>query len=460
MAGEWRSLTATEFCASVRDGTHDSPKPVEYGRFLVTSRHITGGQLDLSNAYKISQDDFDAVNIRSKVDRWDVLISMIGTVGEPCLIKDEPDFAIKNIGLFKSKGEVEGKWLYYYLRTAEAQHFIREQARGTTQQYIPLEALRKLPIPVPDNHKEMSAIVHILGTLDDKIELNRRMNETLEQMARALFKSWFVDFDPVRAKAAVRRQHPNWTDEQVSRAACPNLNPEIAALFPDSFQDSDLGEIPKGWKVIPLSEVTTLITKGTTPTQTDLNNAPISDEKVNYIRANCIEEDGSILIEKLLNIPLSVHTGILKRSILKSGDILYTIAGTIGRIALVEDWLLPANTNQAIAIIRPVSLVPPKFLILTMRQESFRQNLHSNIVHAVQANLSLGIIAKSKIIVPSIPTLSKLFAPVETILSTIINNRSQSRTLATIRDALLPKLISGEIRVKDAERFLKCRGVS
>jgi hypothetical protein len=114
MAGEWTLMRADEFCASVRDGTHDSPKEAIYGRPLVTSRHITSGRLDLNSAYLISQEDFDAINRRSKVDRWDVLLSMIGTVGEPCLIKEELHFAIKNIGLFKSKGETEGKWLYYY----------------------------------------------------------------------------------------------------------------------------------------------------------------------------------------------------------------------------------------------------------------------------------------------------------------------------------------------------------
>jgi type I restriction enzyme S subunit len=226
-------MPAEEFCASVRDGTHDSPKPVDRGRFLVTSRHITGGRLDLANAYLISQSDFDAINKRSRVDQWDVLVSMIGTVGELCLIKEEPNFAIKNIGLFKSKGEIEGKWLYYYLRSPDAQQHIRAQSRGITQQYIPLCALRDLPIFAPDNRYEMCAIAHILGTLDDKIELNRRMNETLEAMARVLFKSWFVDFDPVRAKMEGRQPH--------------GMDAETAALFPDAFEESELGEIPKGW---------------------------------------------------------------------------------------------------------------------------------------------------------------------------------------------------------------------
>src|SRR4030067_59079 len=131
MAAERRYIPASEFCASVRDGTHDSPKPVEQGKRLITSRHITGGRLELSDAYLISDEDFEAINKRSKVGRWDVLISMIGTVGEPCLIKEEPDFAIKNVGLFKTKSETDGKWLYYYLRSSEAQPSIREQSRGT-----------------------------------------------------------------------------------------------------------------------------------------------------------------------------------------------------------------------------------------------------------------------------------------------------------------------------------------
>jgi type I restriction enzyme, S subunit len=185
--GEWRIIPAETFCASVRDGTHDSPKPVANGRHLITSRHIIGGRVDLTHSYMISDTDFAAINIRSKVDQWDVLISMIGTVGEPCLIKSPPNFAIKNIGLFKSKGEVEGRWLYYYLRTPATQQLIRERSAGTTQAYIPLGALRTLPVPMPMDRSEMQAITSTLGALDDKIDSNFRMNETLGAIARAIF---------------------------------------------------------------------------------------------------------------------------------------------------------------------------------------------------------------------------------------------------------------------------------
>jgi type I restriction enzyme S subunit len=141
--------------------------------------------------------------------------------------------------------------------------------------------------------------------------------------------------------------------------------------------------------------------------------------------------------------------GVLRRSILKYGDLLYTIAGTIGRLTLVEEPLLPANCNQAIAIIRPKPGIPPNFLLMWMRQPSFRAELHRNVVHAVQANLSLGMISNASIVLPKGETLRNLFQPIDEILKKITANRAESRTLAALRDALLPKLLSGEVVAKE-----------
>ena len=169
---------------------------------------------------------------------------------------------------------------------------------------------------------------------------------------------------------------------------------------------------------------------------------------------NAIAEDGSILHDKLTRIPDTVHKGTLKRSILQTNDVAYTIAGTIGRIAVIEDGLLPANTNQAVAIILPkAGMIPPTFLVLTMRQPAFQEELHSNIVHAVQANLSLGMLSRAKAVFPPLESVEEMFRPIGDILRKISINRGECRTLAALRDTLLPKLISGEIRIKDAERI-------
>jgi type I restriction enzyme S subunit len=311
-------------------------------------------------------------------------------------------------------------------------------ATTTVQATLNLKEIRQLPLPWPPK-KQRKAIALIHGTLDDKIELNRRMNETLETMARALFKSWFVDFDPVRAKAEGRK---------------PGLPKHLADLFPDAFEDSELGEIPKGWRVEPLSEITTVITKGTTPTQSDAVIDDEPDAGINYVRVNSITEDGTVLFDKLTNIPASVHLGVLKRSVLQVDDVLYTIAGTIGRSAIVDESLLPANTNQAVAIVRPKQAIPAAFLEMTMRAAAFREELHSNIVHAVQANLSLGMLSKARTVVPPKERLLQIFMPIAALAKRVSAIRAESRTLVALRDTLLPKLISGELGVKDSERIV------
>jgi type I restriction enzyme S subunit len=250
------------------------------------------------------------------------------------------------------------------------------------------------------------------------------MNKNLEEIGKAIFKHWFVDFE-----------FPN-EEGKPYRSSGGKM-----------VYNEELGrEIPEGWTVVPLSEVTTTITKGTTPTKNEVTNSK-GEAQVNYIRVKDITEEGEIFVDKHASIPESVHLGVLKRSILSEGDVLYTIAGTIGRIAVVDKSILPANTNQAIAIIRPKSNIPSNFLVLTMFQSEFRRKLHSNVVHAVQANLSLGMLSKSRLIIPLIDSLPSIFEPIDKIMQRINTNRSESHTLGLLRDILLPKLISGKIRV-------------
>jgi len=354
------------------------------------------------------------------------------------------------------------RFAYYLLRSIDFSRF----NSGSAQPSLNRNYIHPIPIRIPPL-PEQKRIAHILGTLDDKIELNRRMNETLESMARALFKSWFVDFLPVRANMERKKARTQTGDPVRAKAAgkkpdlsacglaqAGGMDDATAALFPDSFVDSELGKIPKGWRVTSLSEITSVITKGTTPTKQDIDAAINLGESVNYIRVNTIEADGSLLYDKLISIPKSVHLGVLKRSILYENDVLYTIAGTIGRFAIVEPTILPANTNQAVAIIRPKETIPPHFLAFTLREASFQEELHSNIVHAVQANLSLGMLSKARAVLPPIESIFSLFNPIDKLAQQVSLNRKQSRTLTIVRDALLPKLLSGELDSK-AEVFLE-----
>jgi type I restriction enzyme S subunit len=247
-----------------------------------------------------------------------------------------------------------------------------------------------------------------------------------------------VDFDPVRAKLDGRKPVA--------------LDPATAALFPDSFQDSPLGLIPQGWEVKTIADVTLRVTKGDTPRSEAIQACPSDDRLIPMLRVNTITEFGEVLLDKAEMIPESIHLGKSKRSILEENDILYTNAGTIGRVTLVQKHFLPANTNQAMAIIRPdPSRVPPAFLYMIMRQSEFQTNLHHDIVHAVQANLALGKISAARAVFPPMATLTRLTDPIVALLNKIFDNRNQSRILATLRDTLLPKLLSGELKVAERE---------
>lgn len=189
----WDVVRADEFCESVRDGTHDTPKQCENGYKLVTGKHIKNGQIDPSDAYCISENDYNIINKRSRVEQWDVLMSMIGTVGEVAVVKTQPDYAIKNVALFKCNGsEIKGKWLAYYLKSPMAQGHMAGNQKGSSQQFLSLKQLRTLPIQVTDE-RYMQTVVDILSAYDSLIENNQKQIKLLEEVAQRLYKEWFVD---------------------------------------------------------------------------------------------------------------------------------------------------------------------------------------------------------------------------------------------------------------------------
>ena len=351
------------------------------------------------------------------------------------------------------------KFISYQLQDPAHKEWMIQHAAGTTMPSLNEGIIRRIPILLPPL-PEQKAIAHILGSLDDKIELNRKMNATLESMAQALFNSWFVDFDPVIDNAlAAGNPIPDEFAEraEVRRQALANgaANREAAKQFPDSFQETEeMGWIPEGWEVKSIADVTHAVTKGDTPRQDAISAALKDDKMVNLLRVNSITENGEILMDKLQQIPESIHNGKSKRSRLREGYILYTNAGTIGRVSYVQKDILPANTNQAIAIIQPdISLIPSKFLYMVMRQSAFQDSLHHDITQAVQANLALGKISKASFTFPDKNSLLFTCQILEKLLDRIWANRRAADNWIKLRDNLLPKLISGELRIPEAEQL-------
>ncbi len=442
----WDEIPAKEFCASVRDGTHDSPKPVESGRFLITSRHIIGGKIDLSNAYLISNDDFEAINKRSKVDRWDVLISMIGTVGEPCLVREEPEFAIKNIGLFKTKGDLDGKWLYYYLTSPNAQALIRQNSRGTTQAYVPLGALRDFPVRVPRDREVMRAITNVLGGLDEKIDLNRRTNQTLEAMAQAIFQSWFVDFDPVKAKIAAKAEGRDPLRAAIGAisgktdAELDALPPEqyeqlaaTAALFPDEMEESEYGEIPKGWGFKSVADVAEF-GRG----KVDVS---VLNEDIYISTENMLENRGGVSRATSLPSVATVPS-------FKMGQILVSNI----RPYFKKIWMAHFDGGRSpdVLAFEPIVAQSTEFLYNLMYQDAFFEFMTRTAKGAKMPRGDKDAIMGWRFPCPDEALMVYFSEKVRPYYEYINSLKSENDSLAELRDTLLPKLLSGELSVTDA----------
>ncbi len=279
--------------------------------------------------------------------------------------------------------------------------------------------------PVP----EQRAIAHILGTLDDKIELNRRMSETLEAMARALFKSWFVDFDPVRAKAEGRD---------------PDLPPDLAALFPDRLVESELGEIPEGWEVRHLEEIACLhraaLLPGKEPDRIfehysipahDNRQEPSLDRGETIKSNKTVVPNGAVLLSKL--------NPNIRRVWLPKTASQYT------QVTSTEFLCFTAQPPAGRA-----------FLYCLFQSEPFRRELGAMVTGT--SNSHQRVSPSSLLGQPVCAGDVKIYEAFERqawpMLERTISCRADSHTLAALRDSLLPKLISGELRVKEAEEFV------
>ena len=410
---------------------------------LIRSQNVFDRQFSYDGLAFIS--DEQASQLKNVwLEKNDVLINITGdgvTFGRVCTVPEEvlPACVNQHVSIIRidekkaCPGYVSG-----FLSSKEIKPYIESFNAGGSRRAITKGHIESFVIPLPP-YEIQQGIAEFLDVLDDRITLLRETNTTLEAIAQALFKSWFVDFDPVHAKQQGR--------------APEGMDAQTAALFPASFEESELGMVPKGWRVAKLGEVTERITKGTTPTT--LKRAFV-DSGINFIKAESMTGDGGFIPEKFAFIDAETHE-LLKRSQLKEGDVLISIAGTIGRIAVVTKDFLPANTNQAVALIRPLSNILPSGLINRfLRLKGAQQEMTEKVVQAVQANLSLGSLSDLQVVVPPELQVNALY---ESGLAQIDRSREvneqRMRTLAALRDTLLPRLISGQLRLPEAQAQLE-----
>lgn len=411
MRPEWKQISAENYCESVRDGTHDSPKQCNSvnSKYLITSKHLNDYSIDFSNAYKISIDDYQKVIERSKVHQWDILFSMIGTIGKVYQEKEEaPDYAIKNIGLFKmGEDQQKSNWLKYYLQSPQAKLYILSHLRGSTQSYVPLQTLRVMPISVPALH-EQRFIISTLTCIDEKIELNNKINANLEAQAQAIFKSWFVDFEPFQ-------------------------NAE--------FVDSEMGLIPKGWRVGTLSDIGTIV-GGATPSKSIKEYYTNTSKGIAWITPKDLSNnrDKFIFRGELDITELGFKHSSTK--IMPQGTVLFSSRAPIGYMAIAENDVC---TNQGFKSVVPDEGYGTAFVYYTLKYKLKEiQNLGSG---STFKEVSGNVMKKVIVLIPDAEVLNSFNGICEIIFNKQRNLEKQNHILADLRDTLLPKLMNGEIKV-------------
>ena len=332
--------------------------------------------------------------------------------------------------------------------------------RNATFDYVSLTKQRSLTLPLPTIQTQ-KAIAHILGTLDDKIELNRQTNKTLEAIAKAIFKSWFVDFDPVHYKqgstqqnrkslnAAADEKGASTPNDDPTDAARYSLSPEILDLFPDSFQDSELGEIPAGWEASTLESLCIKVESGGTPRRG--NDEYWNPAKIRWLTSGEVRQDIIIETENYIS-----ELG-LKESSAKLWEPWTTVVAMYGATA-GESTLLSVETsaNQACCALIPAEF-HEVFNYLVVRTAGTR--LGDQARGSAQQNLNKGLVANYPAIKAPTEIMKEFNASTKPMIHKCIQNLNESKTLAALRDTLLPKLISGELPIKNAEKFLEQAGV-
>lgn len=347
----------------------------------------------------------------------------------------DPFFVIDTAYYVVSKQRHDMRWLYYAIK----HHKLGEIDDGSPIPSTTRAAVYPREVEIPPL-SEQRAIAHILGTLDDKIELNRRTSVTLETMARALFKSWFVDFDPVRAKTEGRD---------------PGVPGPIADLFPDRLVIwEELGAIPEGWRVNSIGQICRRVAMG--PFGSDIKTDNFIEFGVPVVRGSNLTagfvEDSFVFVSEAKADELSNANAF-------PGDIIITHRGTLGQVGLISDRsLFPryvvSQSQMLLSVDRAVA--SPHFVYEFLRSDAGQ--------HALLANTSqTGVPAIARptssarairIVVPPSNLLAHFTRVVSSLYARRDHSMKESRSLTALRDALLPRLISGELRVKDAETFL------
>lgn len=403
---EWKEVTLGEISSKIGDGLHGTPKYDDEGPYyFINGNNLNCGKIIIKDDTKrVGKDEF--VKNQKELNEQTILVSINGTIGNVAKYNNELCILGKSACYINVIKEVDKEFIYYVLTSANFKRNITNEATGTTIKNVSLKQMREYKFNIPCNISDQRRIASILSSLDRKIELNNKINADLEEMAQAIFKNWFVDFEP----------------------------------FKDGkFVDSELGMIPEGWKVGCLGDMGNIVC-GKTPSKTNSNyyGGDIPFIKIPDMHGNVFVESSEDRLTELGSLS-QIKKLILPYSLMVS---------CIATVGLVSINTKPSHTNQQINTVIPHNKSALFYLYQHMKNnEEFLKNMGRG--GTTTLNVNTRSFSNIRLLIPSEIALEQFHRVVEGLFKKIELNLHESRTLSTLRDTLLPRLMSGELEVPE-----------
>ena len=406
---EWKEYRLIDVLDALIDYRGKTPKKTAFGVPLITAKIIKNGRIETPSEF-ISLNDYDSWMVRGFPKVGDVVLTTEAPLGEVAQLDDANIALAQRVVTLRGKsGVLDNTYLKYYFLSNVGHQRLKARETGTTVTGIKQSELREVIVDVPPYEIQVR-ISNILKSLDDKIENNRRINENLEQQAQALFKSWFVDFEPFKDQP---------------------------------FVESELGMIPEGWRVEPLANIM------------NFQEGPgirnwqyVQNSGTKFINIRCIK-DGDIYTETANMISNQEANGKYAHFMLQSGDIVMSCSGTLGRYAIVREDHLPLCLNTSVIRFIPISNFDYSFVLGTLTSSYFLNKQIEMACGSVQANFGPTHLKQMKILVPPEAIRTQYNEKCYPIIHLIQKQKYESRRLAELRDTLLPRLMSGELKVDE-----------
>ena len=407
---------------------------VSEGTPIITVEHLGDNRITHEDMPYVSDQDKERLS-RYTLREGDIVFSRVGSVDRRALVRQSEQgwlFSGRCLRVRPDRSKIDPAYLSYFFGLPAFQEYIRSIAVGATMPSLNTRILSEVPILYP-SLAEQRAIAHVLGTLDDKIELNRRMNETLEGMAQALFKSWFVDFDPVRAKMEGR-----WRRGE----SVPGLPADLYDLFPDRLVDSDMGEIPETWEVSPLDQIATFLNGLALQKYPPTDGPTLPVIKIAQLRAG--HTNSADLANADLPPGYVVH----------DGDVLFSWSGSLeldvwtGGDGALNQHLFKVTSER----------IPKWFYYWWVHQYlgDFREIAADKAT--TMGHIQRRHLREALTVTPNRSLLECMDSKMIAMFQRGLSLRLEARELAAQRDALLPRLLSGEVQVRDMEHLLVRQG--